>query len=163
MSLGLVVGVATALVFAGAIVFQLWSADLSADPDPESADFDADVHVLLRRSGSTSSRYTPAKTPSGYLRMRIYGSRIAIRCLGMPRWFAAISGLDLTLDGLDCDVTTSKISRRLSLPGTGDDYVVLAGHDRRRGEVEAAFRPRDGDIERLRNALVDAGVRPGEN
>jgi hypothetical protein len=151
-------GVGTALLFIAAVAYQLWAADLSADPDRASADFETDAHVLLRRG--TTSRYTPAKTPSGSLRVLIYGRRIAIRCLGVPRWLSAITGFDLTLDASECEVEVAKISQRFNIPGRGNDYLVLATNDRRRGQIEIALRPQGSDLEQLRRELISAGANP---
>ena len=161
MSTGLIIGVGTAVLFIAAAAHQLWAADLSADPDRASTDFETDAHVLLRRAASPSARYTPVKTLSGSLRLLIYGRRIAIRCLGMPRWLSAIVGFDLTLDASDCEMSVEKISKRLDVPGRGDDYVVLVASDRRRGQIEVALRPPGGDLEHLERALTAAGIHRG--
>jgi hypothetical protein len=66
--------------------------------------------------------------------------------------------LDLTVDLPGSEVEIAKINTHNWVPGA-EDYVLLRGTDSR-GWIELALRPREANVERLRQELIRHGARP---
>jgi hypothetical protein len=154
-------GIFVAAILVSVALRNLWNADLS--PDDELAESSYKASVRVTRRFSPRQPYGPLSTlNSGFLGMDIRGSRIRIgTSTNVARVLVALLGLSYRLDASRFQITRERIR---SPPGSfrrPADGVVLRGRNHHRRYAEFTLVPRDGDVNRLFDALERAGAREG--
>lgn len=151
MSAGAIFAIGCTALALSALVWFWLTRDRRSDDELGPLIFCEQVHVKVRRR-----TYGQYNFMSGWMSLLVYRDAIAVRSR-LPRWSQVLVGGGFTLDIAICKVRVEQISRVLSMPGRGEEYVVVEGRDRR-GRLELGFRPRHSTAEELRVELIRAGV-----
>jgi hypothetical protein len=114
------------------------------------------------QGGSDSSGWTPLYNSITGLRLRVTDRLIDVRGMGPFRRLGKRLGFELSLTPTETKMMTVALSRVViggwAVPRPKVDYIAL-GHETDDGSwYTLALRPRDGDLDRLQEALRAAGV-----
>jgi hypothetical protein len=112
--------------------------------------------------GSDSSGWTPLYNSITGLRLRVSDRAIEVRGMGPFRRLGKLFGFELLLAPTETTMRTIPLSRVVigpwALSRPKGDYIALS-RDTGAGSIYTlALRPRDGNFDRLRDALRMAGV-----
>jgi hypothetical protein len=112
--------------------------------------------------GSDSSGWTPLYNSITGLRLRVADTAIEVRGMGPFRRLGRLFGFELSLAPAETTMETIPLSRITigpwALPRPKVDYIALSRDNGDGSTYTLALRPRDGNFDRLRDALRKAGV-----
>jgi hypothetical protein len=139
----------------------LWNADFSNDEVTIAKSYEGEARVGHR--SSTQVGFSPLMAGSGFRPLEIRGGFVRIgTSSGIDRLVEASLGLTHRLEASRFEVAREWIDRPfLSFVRPSGEGIVLRGTNHRGRHQEFTLLPRDGDIERLFNALERAGARAG--
>jgi hypothetical protein len=153
-------GILVIVVCGAIVVYFVWSwlrVDVSRGEGAEDVRYRQPVTVRVRRKRGGNA-FVAAKSPGRPLVLTVRGEVISIRRPGFSRRLAAVLSLDFTFSARELRMRSRSVGRRplfRRLPA-----VVLFGPGTR--GLEIAIAPKDGDVERLRQTLMSAGVKEND-
>jgi hypothetical protein len=147
------------LVIGGTILRAWLNAKVMPDDPSGEPTYQAPVHVRMRESPIAT--FEDLKNLMQPLSLTIVDGVIKVRTTELPRRLAATFGIDYTLAAGESSMCLARIGSHGTKLRERESVVLFATN--RGKHVELAITPIDGDVERLQNALMEAGVQSNDD